>query len=72
VALRQLAPNLQAVRVHVERNADPVTLFDADARHDLDVALRALDGMRPVVTSVDAQLRRSKFRLTVFQRGALR
>lgn len=68
LALRQLAPNLQAVRVHVEQNADPVTLFDADARHDLDVALRALEGMRPVVTSVNAQLRRSRFRLTVFQR----
>lgn len=68
LALRQLAPNLQAVRVRVQRNADPVTLFDADAQHDLELALRALDGMRPVVTSVDAQLRRSRYRLTVFQR----
>lgn len=68
LALRKLAPNLQAVRVVVERNADPVTLFDADARQDLEAALRALEGLRPVVTSVDAQLRRSRFKLTVFQR----
>lgn len=67
-ALRQLAANLQAVRVIVERNAEPVTLYEADARQDLEVALRALDGMRPVVTHVQAHLRRSRFKLTVFQR----
>jgi hypothetical protein len=67
-ALRQLAASLQAVSVVVERNDEPVRLYDADARQDLEVALRALDGMRPVVTHVQAHLRRSRFKLTVFQR----
>ncbi|MCO5167312.1 MAG: FHA domain-containing protein [Planctomycetes bacterium] len=67
-ALRQLGPDLQAVRVQMERSPDPVTLFDAEARHDLDQALRALEGLKPLVTGVQARLRRSRFELTVFQR----
>ncbi|MBX3468316.1 MAG: FHA domain-containing protein [Planctomycetes bacterium] len=67
-ALRQLGPDLQAVRVRMERAPAPVTLFDAAARQDLEQALRALEGLRHVVTGVHARLRRSRFELTVFQR----
>jgi hypothetical protein len=69
LAVRQLGPNLQAISVLLERQAEALTLWDADARPgDLEVARPALDGRRPVVTTVHAQLRRSRFRLTVYQR----
>lgn len=68
-ALRRLGGSLRVVRVVLERVPEPVTVYDADARQDLEASLQTLEGLRPLVAQVQAHLRRSRLELTVFRRA---